>query len=402
MKISALALGGIAFLASLAGAQQSSQPQAQVPDAPSATRPNPFPATTKPAPIEQPDRPAAEVPKNEPTPEQPASIVPPPPDQEGIYKIPVSVNLVALPVTVKDSEGKPVFGLLKDDFTVLEDGQPQKVSFFTSDPFPLSAAVVIDQGMSDTAMRKINASLDSIAASFAPYDEVALYTYSNIVNVRADWQGVGDAFSAALKKAKSSGRTGGVPAVGGPMNSGPTVNGRPFDPGQTHVNTPVKESHVLNDAILQAAKDLSKRDPRRRKIIYLISDGREDGSTASYTDVVKLLLTYNIAVYALGVDQAAVPVYEKLARARIPRFGTGNILPKYVSATGGQLMTEFTREAIEKAYADLAGQARNQYTLAYSAKPATAPTYRSIEVLVKRPNLRVYARDGYYPLPPRR
>ena len=195
-----------------------------------------------------------------------------------------------------------------------------------------------------------------------------------------------------------------MPVTGGPMAAGPTVNGRPFDPGAPSAqNRPmVRESHVLNDAILRAANDLvsSKRDPRRRKIIFVISDGREDGSTASYEDVKKLLLTQNISVYALGVDSAAIPVYEKLARINIPRFGTGNILPKYVSATGGQLITEFTREEITRAYAELAGQARNQYTIGYSSN-VNDPGYRSIEVLVDRPNLRVFARDGYYPLPSR-
>jgi VWFA-related protein len=186
------------------------------------------------------------------------------------------------------------------------------------------------------------------------------------------------------------------------MTAGPTVNGHPFDPGQTHVNVARTESHVLNDAILRAANDLSQRDPenKRRKIIFVISDGEEDGSIASYSDVLKLLNTQGIAVYALGVDKAAIPIYDKLSQISIPRFGTGNILPKYVSATGGQLITEFSREDIERAYADLASQARNHYTLSYSAK-LTPLTYRSIEVLVNRPGLRVYARDGYYPLPPK-
>jgi ABC-type phosphate transport system substrate-binding protein len=48
-------------------------------------------------------------------------------------------------------------------------------------------------------------------------------------------------------------------------------------------------------------------------------------------------------------------------------------------------------------------EARNQYTLGYTpAKPKTptAATYRSIEVLVNRPGLKIYAKDGYYPAPP--
>jgi VWFA-related protein len=400
-----LAFAVIALFSSIAFAQQ--QTKNSVPDAPSATRPsNPFPAGTKAAPRTGPDQPAPagtdsdqqQAPSTNQAPAQPA-----PTSEEGqIPKFRGGVNLVTVPVSVKDGEGHAVLGLIRSDFTVLEDGKPQNVTFFTSDPYPLSAAVIIDQGMSDTAMRKVNAGLESLAAAFAPYDEVALYTYSNVVGERADWQGVSQSLSNTLQRSRTSGRTGGVPVTSGPMaGNGPYINGRPLDPGQTHVNTVARESHVLNDAILRAANDLAKRDPSRRKIIFIVSDGQEDGSSASYGDVLKLLLTYNISVYALGVDSAAIPVYEKVARVRLPKFGTGNILPKYVSATGGQLITEFTREDIERAYADLAGQARNQYTLQYNSHSNTL-AYRSIEVLVNRPSLRIYAPDGYYPLPTRR
>lgn len=392
------------------------QPTTTVPDAPSAVKPAaPFPAGTKPTPKDQPDRPAETGPQPDTPPEAratsstdaaepPRAVHDPAAEDSGrdAFRISTTVNFVTVPVTVKDSEDHSVFGLLKRDFAVYENGEPQDIKFFTSDPFPLSAAVVIDQGMSDVSMRKVNASVDALVGAFAPYDEVALYTYTSTVQPRADWQAVDQNFVAAIKRTKSSGRTGGVPVVSGPMASGPSINGRSVDPGATHVNTPARESRVLNDAIVRAANDLIKRDRTRRKVIFIVSDGHEDGSTSSYADVLKLLLTNNIAVYALGVDSAAVPVYEKLARIRIPRFGTGNILPKYVSATGGQLIAEFSRDAIERAYSELTGQARNQYTLGYTTNLAGAATYRSIEVRVRRPNLRVYAKDGYYPLPARR
>jgi VWFA-related protein len=395
----------------------SSVAQQQVPDAPSATKPaNPFPAGTRPAPVEQPNRPQ---PTPETAPPQEDQTAPPATQQPGppkavhdpaaedagrdAFKLPtVVVNYVTVPVRVEDADGRPVLGLTKRDFAVYENDQPQEIKLFTSDPFPLSAAVIVDQGMADVSLRKVNASLEALAGAFAPYDEVALYTYSNTVQARADWQAAGDAFTATLKKSKSSGRTGGVPVVSGPLAGGPpSINGQRVDPGYPRVNTPVREAHVLNDAIVRAANDLAKRDKTRRRMIFIISDGSEDGSSSSYQDTLKLLLTNNIAVFALGVDSAAVPVYEKLARIRIPRFGTGNILPKYVSATGGRLITEFSRDAIEQAYADLAGRARNQYTLAYTTSVTPSSTYRSIEVRVRRPNLRVFAKDGYYPLPTR-
>ena len=67
-----------------------------------------------------------------------------------------------------------------------------------------------------------------------------------------------------------------------------------------------------NCRILLAARDLSKRDRTRRKIIFVISDGRELGSEASYVDTLKVLQTQNVIVYAVGVDSAAIPGYGKL------------------------------------------------------------------------------------------
>lgn len=393
--------------------------QQPVPDAPSATKPaNPFPAGTKPAPIEQPNRPEP-TPETAPPPQEdqtapsaspqagpPKAVHDPSAEDSGRDELPrftSTTNFVTVPVTVLDNDGRAVLGLMKRDFAIFEDEKQMDLKFFTSDPFPLSAAVIVDQGMADVSLRKVNASLDALAGAFAPYDEVALYTYSNTVQARADWQAAGDPFTMAVKKSKSSGRTGGVPVVSGPLAGGPpSINGQRVDPGHPRVNTPVRESHVLNDAIVRAANDLAKRDKSRRRMIFIISDGGEDGSSSSYQDTLRLLLTNNIAIFALGVDSAAVPVYEKLARIRIPRFGTGNILPKYVSATGGQLITEFSRDAIERAYAELTGQARNQYTLGYTTNVTPSSIYRSIEVRVRRPNVRVYAKDGYYPLPSRR
>jgi len=161
-----------------------------------------------------------------------------------------------------------------------------------------------------------------------------------------------------------------------------------------------RESHVLNDAILMAARDLSRRDRTRRKIIFIISDGRESGSNASYTDVLKVLLGQEIQVYAIAVGSSAIPGYGDLQKIKIPRFGYGDILPKYASATGGDVFREFSRDAIEATYARVTGEARNQYTLGYLTRATPSSSYKVIEVRVHRPGLKVTARDGYYPLPP--
>ena len=69
--------------------------------------------------------------------------------------------------------------------------------------------------------------------------------------------------------------------------------------------------------------------------------------------------------------------------------------------SGGEYFAEFTKSAIEQTYARLTEIARNQYTLGYTTRLTPGGAYRTVEVRVLRPDLKVVARDGYYPLPPR-
>ena len=415
----------------------SDQKQDQsIPDAPSASRP-PQPLPSNPPPGTGPQsRPASQPPaagSPSPTDSRGDSSPSPPTDIDGanptprpssevktvpagasphdagsareqLYKFVRTVNFVLVPVTVKDESGRLVDGLLRKDFAVYEEGVKQNITVFTSDPFPLSAAVILDTGMPDVALRKVNQTFPALQAAFGQFDEVSLYTYGNTVKKVLDFSGLNQRLDVVLRDLKENehGTSGGVPVISGPINSGPTINGRPADPGAVVMNTPVIPSHVLNDAVLTAALDLSKRDPTRRKVIFIISDGHDWGSSARYNDVLKMLLSRNIAVYAVGVDSAAIPGYNTLEKIRLPRFGSSNILPKYASATGGHVFAEFSRQAIESAYAQLTRQARNQYTIGYNTRATPSSTYRTIDVRVLRGGLKVYAKDGYYPLPPPR
>jgi VWFA-related protein len=445
-KISAVLILGLTLL--LAGALAAQQKPEDIPDAPSATRPIPPPEPPSPRPgaedETQPDAPPAdnsgagvttgskELPRSAPDsasekagekagdktedkpappPMPPVRTVPAgsvPKDSEtgqDLYTITVTTNLVLVPVTVTDNQGRLVGGLLPKDFSVLESGQKQTLKFFTSDPFPLSAAVVIDTGMPDVGLKKVQETLSALQGAFSQFDEVGIYTYSSTVGRVADFTSVGKQLTATLNQVKGySGANNGPPVTSGPLGpQGPMINGHPLDIPVTPISTPPKVARVLNDAILLAARDLSKRDRARRKIIFIISDGREQGSTASFADTKKVLLTQNITVYAVGVEGAAIPIYDRLQRIHIPKTGAAlgysDILPKYVNATGGgTVYSELAQADIERAYAKAIGDARNQYTLGYSPKSGIGG-YRQIEVRVRRPDVKVYAKDGYYPLP---
>jgi len=437
-KTTALLILGLSLLIAAVLPAQQQKPE-DIPDAPSATRPIPPPPA--PSPREeaqgenQPDSTApdasgngvttgskelphtpSDVPgqntgQSAPPPMPPVKTVPSgsvPTDKDSGedvgFTITHNVNLVLVPVTVKDADGRMVNGLQPRDFTVLENGQKQTLKFFTSDPFALSAAVIFDLGMPDTGVRKVQQTLSALQGAFSQFDEVAIYTYSSTVGRVSDFTSVGKQLTAVLNQVKSySGTNNGPPVTSGPLGpQGPMINGMPIDTPITPVSTPPRVAHVMNDAILMAARDLSKRDRTRRKIIFVISDGRELGSTASYKDTLKVLQTQQVTVYAVGLEGAAIPVYDKLQRVHIPKtralLGYSDILPKYVSATGGgTVYNELTPADIERAYNAAIGDSRNQYTLGYSSKGIGG--YRQIEVRVRRPDVKVYARDGYYPLP---
>ena len=322
--------------------------------------------------------------------------------RDDLYTYKAVVNFVLVPVMVKDSDGHLVDGLLPSDFSVFEDGKKQDLKFFTSDPFPLSAAIVLDIGMPDTAVQKINQTYSALSGAFSPYDEVSLYTYSTTVSQVADFTANGQKLTSVLNQMKlERGSNNGAPVMNGPLGpQGPTINGIPVErPGAQPNIAPPKDVRVLNDAILRAALDLGKRDRARRKMIFVISDGREYGSRVSYGDVLKVLLSREITVYAIGVEASAIPLYNRLQKIHLPHYGYGDILPKYANATGGEVFTELSRENIEIAYARATGDARNQYTLGYTTRATPSTTYRDIEVRVARPGLKISAKSGYYPLP---
>jgi VWFA-related protein len=412
---------------SLGGQTQSqppakSQPSQDIPDAPSTVQPPapkeppalppdasrstdsiPFPGEAVQPPDQQQQAPPAMPPvQTIPAGSRPRNQINP---KEDLYTISVSANVVQIPVMVKDSDGRRVDGLLPKDFTVLENGKKQTLTYFTSDPFELSVAIILDTGISDVALQQVNQTYGSLVGAFSPYDEVALYTYSSTVTQVADFSGKPQRLTAALNEMKLvRGRNNGPPVLGGPLGpQGPTVNGLPVGgPPVAPVYTPPRESHVLNDAILRAALDLNKRDRTRRKLIFVISDGRELGSKASYREVMRVLQTHDIQVKAVVVDSSALPVYRQVEKLHhLPGQGYSDILPKYVAATGGgEILPELSRNAIEDAYAQITSESRNQYTLAYSPKAITGPaTYRNIEVLVDKRGLNIYTKSGYYPVP---
>jgi VWFA-related protein len=336
-----------------------------------------------------------------------------PPPGEGFDKlqtvIRLNVNFVEVPVTVKDSKGQLVAGLTFRDFKVFENDVREPLRLFTVDPAPLSIVFLVDQSVTSDVMTKVNDSLGAIQGALTPYDEVAVFTYGNGAQDRSG--GFTGAQSArvpyVLAMTKASGADDLVPINSGPF-AGCSIrqNGNCVDPnvqqgrstGNSSFITIPKEIHTLNDGILAAAKELASRPKGRRRIIYVISDGKENGSKATYRDVLHYLQTNQIAVYGTLVGDSARWGEGYISRIHLPFTMYDNLLAKYTLATGGSLDSERGLNGIERSYGKIAEEARNQYTLGYlSHQPFIDGKFRKIEVRVDRPNVEVVAKTGYYP-----
>ena len=401
-----------------AAQQQQNQQQQPVPDAPAPQSAAPLSSVSGPitpgigTDAESGSTPnsASDLPSAAPPPQKQEPIQQQPPENLNAQEIGtilrVQTTYVEVPVTVKDTKGNLVAGLTWRDFRVFENGAYQPLKIFSVDPTPLSIAFVIDQSVTSDVMARVNDSLGAIQGALTPYDELAIFSYANGSQERTGFTGAQSArVPAVLALTKASGTEEEIPINTGPLaGCNVHVNGNCADPnlqvggsaGGSFIKLP-KEIHTLNDAILAAAKELSTRPKGRRRIIYVISDGKEAGSKAKYSDVLRFLQTNNVAVWGTLVGDSARWGEGYLSRFHLPFQMYDNLLVKYVYATGGQPDSEKGLTGIEKSYAKIAAEARNQYTLVYSTHALYDSKFRSIDVRVERPGLDVIAKKGYYP-----
>jgi VWFA-related protein len=326
----------------------------------------------------------------------------------------IFVNSVEIPFTVKDNKGRLVPGLTYRDVHVYENNVRQKMTVFTVDPYPLSVALVVDQSMPFDVMKRVDNALGALQGAFTPYDEVSVFTYNNGPKMLTDFTGGQSArLTAVVERAKAPGRepmfydaSGGLGAGGIHLNGGaedhetPLASGGPGSPqGLSNQQVP-REVHTLNDAILLAAQTVSKAGRGRRRIVYVISDGKEYGSKAKQKDVIRYLQTNKIEVVATLVGDASVTGMGFIDTIHLPLMMRDNALPVYTKATGGQFFADYRTKAIESSFAKITEEARTQYTVWYNSRePLVDGKFRKVEVRVLRPSLQVIAKDGYYPSP---
>jgi len=298
-------------------------------------------------------------------------------------QIRVNSEVVVVPVTVRDADGEFVNDLTKDDFTVLEDGKVQEISSFDNEPQPLSAAILIDDGIGGIAIHRVASQLQVLAAGFTPKDEVSVYRYGGVVDLLSE-------FSTDPKPMLQSFVTIAKIAEGREEEQAELITGGPgwlrsvlgiFPDGSKGT----AKNHVLHNAIYEAATALQTRPRGPRRVIFIVSDGVAAGhaNTHSLKDNTELLLKNDIQVFAVSTAH--------------PSFGSYGALSSYASATGGDVYNGATDESIEHAFNWVPEQARRQYILGYSStNTSTKPgVFRKIEVRTPQKDLKLTYRTGY-------
>jgi VWFA-related protein len=347
------------------------------------------------------DPPPAPVPKVNPPPltQLPATTNPQdnaphpaaPSDSQGTLR--VNVNLVILPVTVKDGAGRLVPDLMRSEFRIFDDDVEQHLEYFSADAFPLSAVILLDNDLKSKDAQQVESSLSAIVAGLSTNDEAFVCRFDTSFHPGKGFTRDQDKLLTELHRTRIDDSRSSAPpsAAGGVFTSGPTINGQsvtasgaPSTPGST-VILGNRTTKALDDAVFEAAQLLKDRGRERRKIIFLISDG-DNGKTNvnTYGNTVKELLRYDISVYSIGVGSG---FYER-------RFSR---LQSYAHDSGGDVYYAAKRNGLEALYSRVTEQARNQYTLAYNPRGNDrGKEYHTVEVRVRREGLDVRTREGYY------
>jgi VWFA-related protein len=154
----------------------------------------------------------------------------------------------------------------------------------------------------------------------------------------------------------------------------------------------VKVYNDMDDALFSASQMLKARGRDRRKIIFLISDGTDSrNNTHTFNETLLSLYSADVSVYSISVSRS-LPVGKALIE-----HGTSEI-DKYADLTGGDTFFGDKEADLDRLYSDVTEQARNQYILTFIPQDIhTNQNCHSIEVRVRRPDLKVVARQAYCP-----
>jgi len=272
----------------------------------------------------------------------------------------VDTTLVLVPVAVTDPMSRFVTGLDKENFKAFEDKVEQEISQFSAEDAPLSVGIVFDtSGSMGNKLLKSRQAVTQFMKTANPEDEFFLITFDDRPQLVMGFTAEIEEIQNRLTFVQSKGRT------------------------------------ALLDGVYMAMNQMKKaRNPR--KAILIISDGGDNSSRYTESEVKNAVREADVQIYAIGIYEQAA------SRSRTPEELSGpSLLAEISEQTGGRHFAVDNLSELPDVAAKIGIELRNQYVLGYSPKnTARDGKYRRIQVrLVKTtglPPLKAAFRTGYY------
>ena len=263
--------------------------------------------------------------------------------------IKVDSSLVILNAAISDKAGHNVAGIAEKEFKVFEDGVEQQLELFETSEAPFAAIVLFDtSGSMENRMSVARSAAINFLQGLRPNDVAAIYKFDRNISTVQDF------------------------------SQSQFISDRLFDLSAYGIT-------VLNDAILQAAKDLEKR-PEKRKAIIVLSDGEDTGSNASAKKALNAALAANATIYTVDLT-----TFEGNTRGQ-----NTAVLKDFAEKSGGFFIAVKNGQVLRDSLESVIQELGTQYTLGYAPKESgSKKKWRSIEVVVSRPNLTIRTRKGY-------
>ena len=186
-------------------------------------------------------------------------------------------TFVSVPVSVSDREGRYISGLEKDDFRIYQDGKEQKVTFFATEDEPVSVALLIDTSESTKAvLTNIREAARDFIALLNKNDKCLIATFDSGVRVLEPLTSDREALEKSLEK----------------------------------LQTGEKEGSVVFNAVDKIGREGFVR-AQGRKVIVVLSDGKDYGSSVSKRDLFNQLEESDLMIYSIFYQTGRVLVDEK-------------------------------------------------------------------------------------------
>lgn len=263
--------------------------------------------------------------------------------------IKVDSSLVVLNATITDSNGSPVSRIKQNEFKLLENGKEQPISFFEAQTTPFAAVILIDtSGSMESRVSLARSAAMNFLDGLRTDDVAAIYNFDTKISLVQEFSNSRDIADNAYDL-KAYGFT------------------------------------VLNDAVYQAALELSKRDEKRRAIIVL-SDGMDTKSGKSADKALKAALAANATIYT--VDMSSVD------SGGTERMQNQGVLKNFAEKSGGKFIATAGGPAMREAFKNIVGELGTQYTLGFEPENNDGK-WHTLEIVVARPNLQIRTRKGY-------